>query len=414
MNNVDEVFLSFPGKEKSLQLLQSQNLLNFQEHSSAELLNKQTFTTSHSLIRADNLAALKAIENMGCEFDFIYIDPPYNSASKFTFNDNHQSQSKWLCMMLPRLMLAHKVLSEEGVFFISIDDREVASLTLLLREIFGRENHIGTIKWRKKRKPSFLDKHFSTVIEYVLVFSKNKTKLNKLKGPLSEEKTRPVLNASNSISERTLLQGTKALCKDGVYRSGIYKNRTLDFELLQDVLIKNGVTVHSVQLKGRFRVNQNILNKTVFITKQFGLRRLVLPEEQTFKHVTDDATIGFETNENGETQLKDLFAGEKVFEFPKPVGFIKNLIKMYSSSKENILCLDFFAGSATLAHAIYELNLENSGATPQYSFCCIQSEETISAQSRFSTIADIAQARIHALEELYKILPKCKIYSPKL
>lgn len=405
------VVLSFAGKDESFQVADKQNPSHFIEASSKESLSKFTFSSFNTLLRADNLIALKSIEVMGGRFDFIYVDPPYNSTSKFTFNDKHHSDSHWLAMMSPRLLLAHKILAEEGIFFISIDDREMASLTILLREIFGKENHIGTIKWRKKRKPSFLDKHFSTVIEYVLVFCKNKNKLKKLKGPLLEEKTRPVLNASNPVVLRTLQKGTPALCNDGLYKTGIYKNRTLEFELLHSLMVENGAVVHPVEVKGKFRVSQDILNKTVFVTKKFGLRRIVLPSEQTFKHATDDATVNFETNEDAETQLKNLFAGEKIFEFPKPVGFIKNLLKMYSSQKENILCLDFFAGTATLAHAIYELNNELS--TNRYSFCCVQSEEKILTQSRFNTIADIAQARIETLEEKYKIFPKCKIFLPE-
>ncbi|MES2614008.1 MAG: DNA methyltransferase [Bdellovibrionota bacterium] len=407
-----QVVLSFPGKEFSSQLAHSQAPAQFIEKSSQESLGHEETLKHNMLIRSDNIVALKTLQVLGCQFNFIYIDPPYNSKSKFTFNDNHKSQNNWLSMMLPRLLLAQKILAEDGIFFISIDDREVASLTILLREIFGEENHIGTLKWRKKRKPSFLDKHFSSVIEYVLIFAKSKKNLAKLRGAQAQDKTRPVLNASNGVACRILQAGTKAFCKDGIYKAGVYKNRTLDFELLNDMVVENSVLTKSVQLRGRFRVNQEILDKTVFVTKNFGLRRIVLPSEQTFKHATDDATIDFETNEDAETQLKNLFAGEKVFEFPKPVGFIKNLIRMYTSQKDKILCLDFFAGTATLAQAVYELNHEIS--TNKYSFCCVQSEEEIVVQSQFKTIADIAQARIELLEEKYKIFPKCRIYSPKL
>ena len=90
---------------------------------------------------------------------------------------------------------------------------------------------------------------------------------------------------------------------------------------------------------------------------------------------------------------------------------------MFSSDKETISCLDFFAGTATLAQAVHELNLEK--LKNKYIFCCIQSEEEILSRPQikfgeFKTIADIAQARIQVIEETYQIFPKCKIFSPKV
>jgi adenine-specific DNA-methyltransferase len=409
---MNTVCLSFPGKNEAFRLAHEIPFLQYRDCSSKLPLSLSDLLNFNVFIRSDNLTALKMLTSINHSFDFIYIDPPYNSSSKFTFNDNHQSQNNWLCMMAPRLILAQQILSEDGVFFVSIDDREMPTLSLLLWEIFGKENHIGTIKWRKKRKPSFLDKHFSSVIEYVLVFAKNHKKLLRLRGEQTQDTTRPVLNASNSIVKRILPKGTKAYCQDGVYAAGSYQNRTLGFELLCDMHVCNGELANDVNVLGRFRVSQEILNNTVFITKKFGLRRIVLPSEQTFKHAIDDATVNFETNEDAETQLKNVFAGEKVFEFPKPVGFIKKLIKMYSSEKEKITCLDFFAGSATLAHAVIELNSEQN--TNKYSFCCVQNEEQILVKSIYKTIADIAQTRISLLEDKYKIFPKCKIFSPDL
>ena len=316
-------------------------------------------------------------------------------------------------MMMPRLILAHQVISENGVIFISIDDRENSNLTVMMREIFGRENHIGTLKWRKKNKPSFLNKHLGSVIEYILVFSKNKNKLLKLISEKSSEISRPVLNASNSISKRTLKKNIEARCPDGTYLKGTYTNRTLKIELENDAIILNGKLINDVLIKGNFRVSQEILDKTVFITKSFGLRRHVSTQEQILRHATDDATVDFESNEDAEQQLKSLFQGKKVFDFPKPVGLLKKILKMYQNSgNSNINCLDFFAGSATLAHAIYELNLQKENC---YTFCCIQNEEKINKESVYpnlKSVADIAQTRINVVENKYNIFPRCKIFIP--
>lgn len=268
---MSQVTLSFPGKEQSFHLAHSQTTSRFIELSTKETLTLHTLMAQNTFLRADNLVVLKTIESIGGSVDIIYIDPPYNTETKFTYNDVHESQSHWLSMMTSRLILAKNILAEDGLFFISIDDREMATLTLLLQEIFGKENHIGTIKWRKKRKPSFLDKHFSSVIEYVLIFTKNINKCAKLKGQLTEEKTRPVLNASNSIVTRVLQKGTRAYCKDGTYKIGQYKNRTLSFELLDNLVIQGGELQQDIRVRGKFRVNQEILNKTVFCNQEFWL-----------------------------------------------------------------------------------------------------------------------------------------------
>jgi adenine-specific DNA-methyltransferase len=411
--------LSFNGKELAVSQALSSPRFNYYETGQNVLLSPIILKNANVLIRGDNLEALKFISKLNFKFNIIYIDPPYNSGLKFTYNDLFKkidgihSEDSWLCMMMPRLILAHKVLSEDGVIFISIDDRENSNLTVIMREIFGKENHIGTLKWRKKNKPSFLDKHLGSVIEYVLIFSKNKNKLLKLIAEKSTELSRPVLNASNSLSKRLLKINTEAKCPDGTYFKGIYTNRTLKIELENDAIISNGKLINEVTIKGKFRVSQNILDDSVFITRSFGLRRKISLAEHSYRHATDDATVDFESNEDAEMQLKNLFNGEKIFDFPKPVGLLKNIIKMYQkSNNDTIHCLDFFAGSATIAHTIYELNLQEGF---KYSFCCIQSEEKINKKSIYSeieSVADIAQQRIKIVEDKYKIFPRCKIFTP--
>lgn len=411
--------LSFNGKELAASQAFSSPRFNYYETGQNTFLSSTILKNENILIRGDNLEALKFISKLNFKFNIIYIDPPYNTGSKFTYNDHFKkwdgthSDDSWLCMMMPRLILGHKVLSENGVIFISIDDRENSNLTVMMREIFGKDNHIGTLKWRKKNKPSFLDKHLGSVIEYILVFSKNKNKLLKLISEKSTELSRPVLNASNALSKRLLKVNTQANCPDGTYTKGIYTNRTLKIEIENDAIIFNGKLTNEVVIKGNFRVSQDILDLSVFITKSFGLRRRISLEEQKYRHATDDATVDFESNEDAEIQLKNLFNGEKVFDFPKPVGLLKRILKMYQKvDNDTINCLDFFAGSATIAHAVHELNLQQE---LKYSFCCIQNEEMVNKKSiynKIETVADIAQQRIKNVEEKYKIFPRCKIFSP--
>jgi adenine-specific DNA-methyltransferase len=372
------------------------------DETNAAALPTEILSCNHNIFVGDNIHALRALIDSDLRYHFIYIDPPYNSGQQLTYLDKHgpasnadSAENAWLSMMAPRMLLAQRLLREDGVMFVSIDDREAASLVLLLREIFGRENHIGTLKWKKKRKPSFLDKHLGAVVEYVLVFTKNAQKFPRLLGEPSSDITRPVLNASNSSCDRVLPAGTTANCRNGHYSAGIRKNKTLDTEYLSDFDVENGKLVHNTPVRGRFRVSQELLEKTVFITPKLGLRRHVLPDELARKHASDNCT-DWPTNEDGEKELRSLF-GERVFDYPKPVGLLTNLLNMCQFPASGaVLCLDFFAGSASLAEAVCQL----SEPSAEKFFTLVQNTEVNPPGSKFKSISDltIARARVSLLQ----------------
>ena len=377
------------GKETSSLLAQS---LFFAPH--------VQFSSGHHILIGDNLNALQALVASEKRFHFIYIDPPYNTGQLFTFTDKQAKKSSekcdgaaWLRMMFPRLQLAHKVMTDDGIIFVSIDDREIAATLMMLYEIFGKENHLGTLKWRKKRKPSFLDKHLSSTIEYILVFAKNGDKTPGLIGEKSVEISRPVLNAGNKLSERILRAGRPAECADGLYDAGHYNNRTLSIELLNTMEVRNGAIVADVSVKGQFRVTQEILDSTVYVTKNFGLRRIVLESEMGHKNATDNCT-DWPTNEDAEAEMRAVF-GSRIFDFPKPVGMLKKLLQMCpTQGREPLMCLDFFAGSGTLAEAVLAVNSEDN---KDRIFYCAQSDEKLNQPNKehqLETISDICVARI--------------------
>jgi adenine-specific DNA-methyltransferase len=363
---------------------------------------------NHCMLVCDNLIGMNFLKKSLEKFDFIYTDPPYNSGKELTYSDKFASTEEWLSFIYPRFLKAHELLKESGFLFVSIDDREMPTLSLLLREIFGAENHVGTIKWRKKRKPSFLDNHLSSTMEYILVFCKNRNVAPKLLGKKTSESTRPVLNASNKISERILYRGTEAKCADTRILPGYYENRSLGFELLDEAIIHKSCLVNDVRVKGQFRVSQEILNSGVFITKQFGLRRHVRQEEQGHQLATDDATT-WHTNEDALIEQQKDF-GKKLFDFAKPSHLIVNLLRMIPVSEgETFHCLDFFAGTGTLAKAIYLLEQEESeGETephkqqefPEIRRRCvlIQNEERLKkGTAEFTHIHDLCQNRLKLL-----------------
>ncbi|MDR2538918.1 MAG: site-specific DNA-methyltransferase [Bifidobacteriaceae bacterium] len=129
--------------------------------------------TDNMLIHGDNLLALKALEQeFAGKVKCIYIDPPYNTGSAFEHYDDNLEHSTWLSLMVPRLQILHNLLSEDGLFFCSIDDKEHPYLQVLCDEVFGRNNFRSNIVWKKVSSAKSQSKFVGNVIEYILVYSK--------------------------------------------------------------------------------------------------------------------------------------------------------------------------------------------------------------------------------------------------
>lgn len=193
--------LNWIGKEKVVNHHQDvpYRILEHKYGFTAEKGKQENSTNSgNKIIHGDNLEALKSLlpEYEG-KIKCIYIDPPYNTGNEnWVYNDNvnHPKikkwlgevvgkqgedltrHDKWLCMMYPRLVLLHKLLSDDGAIFISIDDNEQASLKLVLDEIFGNNNFIANIIWQKKTGASDA-KGLATITEYVFCYLKSKNDL---------------------------------------------------------------------------------------------------------------------------------------------------------------------------------------------------------------------------------------------
>lgn len=337
----------------------------------------------------------------------IYIDPPYNTANKdFVYNDTRayklddlinagmsedeakrvlefstkksSSHSAWLTFMYPRLFLARKLLKDDGVIFISIDDNEAAQLKLLCDEIFGEENFIETFFWNKTQTPPSASYKTRKTHEYILCYQKIKDN-SKFISRTASGGDAPLWNETNS--ERILTfpaNYVKTNLEDGMYKKGIRDN----IELLDNVVVKNKIICNEFRLLGHFRWKQDSLNNEIknnihLIVKsdKFSIRycrdgdRIVLPTNE----ISKKDNVG--TNENASEELKELFNGAKSFSFNKPVSLIKYLISLCCNSidKDDIV-LDFFAGSGTTGHAIMQLNAEDGG---NRKFILVQLDEPI-------------------------------------
>lgn len=362
--------------------------------------SKDWETTENLYIEGDNLEVLKVLQNSyNGKIKMIYIDPPYNTDGDFIYKDdftlsleetekieglrdkkgilkttdrltkNSKDSAKyhtnWLNMMYPRLSIARDLLKNDGVIFISIDDNEVHNLKKICDEIFGENNFIDILKWKKKKQPSFLATHIAKVMEYVLIYSKNSNELEKISIEGTTDLTKKVVNISNKESIRKFKPGVRVKISDeGMIKRGKYKIKTTEIEYLNDIYYKNGVTQNEVEVKAKFSVSQEkiddfINNSLLFITGQYGLRRDVSEEELgKRKSITDLLLNEWGDNQESDEEFKKLFK-EKYFDYTKPTLLIKNLVKSIFS--ENEIVLDFFSGSSTTADAVMQLNLEDGG-----------------------------------------------------
>jgi adenine-specific DNA-methyltransferase len=368
------------------------------------------------LIEGDNYHALSVLNYTHAKkVDVIYIDPPYNTGNKdFIFNDRYVDpedayrHSKWLSFMEKRLKLAKNLLKDTGVIFISIDDNEVAQLKLLMddknRGMFGENNFISILKWKKKKQPSYLHGQVAGLMEYILAYGKNISKVDNLSLDTRENINTRVDNSSNAISERIFKKGVRVKLPPDirVIKKGLYKNKTMQTEYLSDVHIVKGRTNNEVIVRTRFRNNQEQIDEFIkedvlFITKNYGLRRDLLPQELEKRKSITDLLLNWGDNQDSDKELRNLFE-KKPFEYPKPVLLLKNLIK--SVNFRDGVILDFMAGTGTTAHAVLELNKEDGG---NRKFILCTNNENNNGNG-YKIAEDICYPRIKKVIEGYKNL----------
>lgn len=389
--------------------------------------------TKNMLIVGDNLDALKLLqESYLGKIKMIYIDPPYNTGSDFVYHDNFtikksdfidsstgpdgnmlisedeysensktngRFHSDWLSMLYPRLKLARNLLSDDGVLFVSIDDNEQANLKKICDEIFGEENYIGILKWKKKKQPSFASRHIAPVIEYIYIYAKNEQILGKLSTEKISDETKKVINIYNPMSIRRFKPGVivKSI-QNGTIPKGECKIKTMSVEYLDDAIIENGKTTNEISVKAKFLNTQENINAFIdegllFITENNGLRRYVSEKEKENDKAITDLLLDWGDNQDSEKDINELF-DSRVFDYSKPKTLLKKLAR--AAKTENSTVLDFFAGSGTTGHAVMDLNAEDGG---NRKYILVQLDEPTDDKSEakkagYSTINQITAERL--------------------
>ncbi len=331
---------------------------------------------NHILIEGDNLEALTALSyTHDGKIDVIYIDPPYNTGHEdFMYNDSYVDSedsfkhSKWLSFMQKRLRLAFKLLSDNGLIFISIDDNEQAQLKILCDEIFSEKNFVATFTWVKKKKGSHLSKTVRSMTEYVLCYSRNFPKLELYGENAYSNKQQPLAKRTNAVKSLVFPQGVIGTpLKDGTY-SGIQGKGTSSIDFAP-FTVKNNVVITECIVKGPFiwtqsKLDEELVNGTqVFLSSKFGFNVLRYNQDEKIKRPSTliDTSIGVGTNEDAYNEIIDIFNMEGVMSYPKPSSLIKYLLRTKTYFDNSATILDFFAGSGTTLHATMQLNTEDGG-----------------------------------------------------
>ena len=362
-------------------------------------------------ITGDNLDALRHLVNAyENQIKLIYIDPPYNTGEEFVYSDEFEftdekfktilgytdeeiirlksiqgksSHSAWLTFMYPRLKIALRLLKEDGVIFVSIDDNEQANLKLLMDDVFGESNFIGTIAWESKTKSQNTSSAFDKLqpkVEYILVY---------------------IRNGHNKFN--LIMKGTKEYPNTderGVYReypleimnaTGVRGRETMIYEI-ENISPPPG---KQWQL-GIEKITEYKNNNDLFVRD--GKIILKMRPEQEKADITEpfwgffSKEIG--TAESAKKVVNEIFNIDNIFDTVKPVELIKKLI--FHSTNKNDLIIDFFAGSSTTAHAVMQLNAEDGG---NRKYILVQLDEKTKQDSearkaKFNTIDEISRERI--------------------
>ena len=398
-----------------------------------------SFDSDNIYIEGDNLEVLKLLQRgYHGKVNMIYIDPPYNTGNDFVYRDsfgdtinNYKKQtgltnqsnadssgryhSNWCSMVYPRLKLARELLSDDGVIFISIDDNELDNLKKLANEVFGEENFVGQWAWFKSATPANLSKKIKKNVEYVLAYEKRKSPI-KYKGVQKTSKSNNgLLNQTNretilSFPANVVMTGLP----DGVYHSGKYGTNSYEIDLLKDTHVKAGVFSSEVVLRAKFKWSQANLDKEIAKGTTISIRTdSFSPSYEKAEYEPEvppnliDSSVGVDTTENAGKALAQLFDGEKVFDYPKPVSLVSYLFDF--SCGPNDVLLDFFSGSATSAEAIIRKNTEDGG---NRKFILVQIPEK--ANGDWNTLCDIGEERIRRTGDKVKTEISMSNAQPKL
>ncbi len=344
--------------------------------------------SNHKVFIGDNAEILKKLD--ADSIDFIYIDPPYNTSNKFSYNDTN---SKWTDDIAIRLTLAKRVLKNTGVICISIDDNELANLLNVCHSVYEKENYVGTFITKQSQRSNA--KHINVIHEYIVVFAKNRKKLpeffiKRISIPEDNEMIQNIIQKVSVTFKHGKQEATNLLKKlinkyaiernitwiknySNVDEKGrVYFAKDLSTPSTPCPLIIEQINLFLPALKTRGWSSKDK------IIKLYNQNRLCFKQGRPYEiqyleeSVDNVPSILNFYSRQGTNDLKKLGL-PGIFDTPKPVELIKFLIRAIVHDDGKIL--DFYAGSGTTGQAVYEINMEDN---KNHTFCLIQQKEHVS------------------------------------
>lgn len=393
-------------------------------------------TTENLYIEGDNLDVLKLLrETYLNRVKMIYIDPPYNTGNDFIYEDDFKEETgeflkrdgqydeqgnrmtsnfdsngrfhtDWLNMIYPRLRVARDLLTEDGIIFISIDDNEVHNIRKVCDEVFGERNFVATFPWRKRTAKSDVPFGISQDYEWIVCYVKSNLFLAGIESTSRRYYESPDFpNRPWRIHDMT--KQTSASERPNSY-----------FDMIDP---KTGKS-YPANPNSVWRITKDTFQK------YYDANKIVFPDDYDFLRISnpvfryfkdDDANkdgdmFGFSSvsthlpsevgmTQNGTKNISKLFES-KIFGYPKPVELINYLIKISTPIDKACIVLDFFSGSSTTAHALMQLNAEDTG---KRKFIMVQVPEETDEKSEayeagYKNICEIGKERIRRAGEKIK------------
>lgn len=303
------------------------------------------------LIQGDNLETLKALlPYYAGRVKCIYIDPPYNTKSAFAHYDDNLEHTRWLSMMYPRLELLREFLSEDGSIWVSIDDNEGHYLKVIMDEVFGRKNFIGTIIW-EKRKTRENRRKFSFKHDFIFLYAREKCSFENIRNslPISEEIRRRYKNLDNDLRGDWQSVAITAQAGHGT-ASQFY---TITTPSGRKIYPPKGNCWRYTEEKLKELVRDNRI--------WFGEKGNNVPRLKKFLSESEDSGLTPETiwyaddvgtNDSAKRFVNSITDNE-LFETPKPEELIKQIL--YIATNPGDLVLDSFLGSGTTAAVAHKM-----------------------------------------------------------
>lgn len=371
-------------------------------------------TTKNLMIEGDNLEVLKLLQkSYAGKVKLIYIDPPYNTGQDFVYPDNFRDgirnyleltgqmasgarissnseasgrfHTDWLNMIYPRLKLARELMTPDGLSFVSCDDSEIGNLRHVMHEVFGEENLVAQLVWKKSYGGGAKTKHVVILHEYILCFAKDKSLVGRLELP-PDPKARKYYKLKDAKFDVR-----------GPYRLQPLATNSNDArENLRYPIPYNGVEIWPEKQWQweKSRALAALANDELSIAEQDGrwtvnYKQYLRDEDGVERGAKPFSLLEGPYTQTGTSELNALLGDAKLFPFPKPTDLIKHLVQ-YATPSNEFLFMDFFAGSGSSGDALLRLNAEDGG---RRRFIEVQLPEP-TGRSDYKTIAEITRERL--------------------